>query len=125
MLIIFLTQEKIIVTREIINMPKNSVIDDVEILQEGNGEQAILMLHWWPDNASLWDNQVDALQGSYRCIRFTLPGFDSKYERRARTLDELVDSTRKSIKSRIPFFLILTPAITFRRFGFDFQGSVN
>ncbi len=45
MLIIFLAQEKIIVTREIINMPKNSVIDDVEILQEGNGEQAILMLH--------------------------------------------------------------------------------
>lgn len=76
-------------------MPKNIVIDDVEILQEGNGEQAILMLHGWPDNASLWDNQVDALQERYRCIRFTLPGFDSKHERRARTLDELVDFIKR------------------------------
>lgn len=72
-------------------MSNNIQIDDVEILIEGKGKQTILMLHGWPDNANIWDAQVEALKDNYRCIRFTLPGFDPKHERRTRTLDELID----------------------------------
>jgi pimeloyl-ACP methyl ester carboxylesterase len=61
-----------------------------KFLLKVRGKQAILMLHGWPDNANLWDSQVDALKDNYRCIRFTLPGFDPKHERRTMTLDEQV-----------------------------------
>ena len=37
----------------------------------------IVFLHGWPDDASLWDLQVEDLKSSFRCIRLTLPGFEA------------------------------------------------
>ena len=48
---------------------------DVELLVEGAGERAIVMVHGWPDTHRLWDGQVAALKNRYLCVRFTLPGF--------------------------------------------------
>lgn len=53
------------------------VIDDVEIFVEGDGPQTIVMIHGWPDNYRLWDDVVLGLKDQYRCVRFTLPGFDT------------------------------------------------
>ncbi|WP_119155085.1 alpha/beta fold hydrolase [Caldimonas tepidiphila] len=51
-------------------------VDGIEVLVEGDGEPALLMIHGWPDTLRLWDAQVAALRERCRCVRFTLPGFD-------------------------------------------------
>ena len=48
------------------------------------------MVPGWPDTYRLWDRQVEALKARYRCVRFTLPGFDKEKPRKAYTLDEHV-----------------------------------
>ena len=52
-------------------------IQDTAIEVTGHGSETILMLHGWPDTLALWDGTVDALQAHYRCVRLTLPGFES------------------------------------------------
>jgi len=47
-----------------------------EYVIEGNlAGPALVFIHGWPDDASLWRKQVAALQANYRCIRITLPNF--------------------------------------------------
>ena len=55
----------------------SQVIDDVEVHVEGEGAETIVMVHGWPDTYRLWDSAVAALKDRYRCVRFTLPGFDA------------------------------------------------
>lgn len=62
----------------------------VDVHVEGYGGETIVMLHGWPDTWRLWDAQVEAFKTRYRCVRFTLPGFDATRQRRAHTLDELM-----------------------------------
>lgn len=69
---------------------------------EGAGAETIVMVHGWPDTYRLWDGQVAALKDRYRCVRFTLPGFDRAHERRARTLDELIDCFRRVVEQVSP-----------------------
>jgi len=56
-----------------------SVIDvnGTEVWLQGQGDEAILMLHGWPDTRALWDGTVAALQDQFVCARLTLPGFES------------------------------------------------
>lgn len=56
----------------------------------GRVPPTIVMIHGWPDTERLWDAQAAALSDRYRCVRFTLPGFDRTQLPRARSLDELV-----------------------------------
>jgi pimeloyl-ACP methyl ester carboxylesterase len=65
-------------------------INGVDVQVEGEGADALLMLHGWPDTAALWDPQVAAFAPRYRCIRFTWPGFERDAPRREYSLDELV-----------------------------------
>jgi cis-3-alkyl-4-acyloxetan-2-one decarboxylase len=51
------------------------VVDGVELLIDGDGDETLLMLHGWPDDATLWQGLVGALSDRFRCVRFTLPGF--------------------------------------------------
>ncbi|TDI41941.1 MAG: alpha/beta hydrolase [Acidobacteria bacterium] len=51
-------------------------LNDIDLVIEGSGAATILMIHGWPDSYRLWDPQVAAFKDSYRCVRFTLPGFD-------------------------------------------------
>ena len=71
-------------------MKEQLQIDGVDVLVEGAGEQSIVMIHGWPDTYRVWDAQVAAFQSHYRCIRFTLPGFDIDKPRRAYSLDEMM-----------------------------------
>lgn len=68
-------------------MSKELVVDGIEIHVEGEGEETIVMLHGWPDTYRLWDAQVAELRHRYRCVRFTLPGFDIRKPRRSYSLD--------------------------------------
>ena len=77
-------------------------MDRVKVLVEGTGSDAIVMIHGWPDTYRLWDRQVEALRDRYRCIRFTLPGFDRQQARRAYSLDEVVEAIRRVVEQACP-----------------------
>ncbi|HTD02204.1 alpha/beta hydrolase [Undibacterium sp.] len=72
-------------------------VDGIDVYIEGHGHDTIVMIHGWPDTYRLWDEQVAALKGRYRCVRFTLPGFDIAKPRAAYSLDETVDLFRRII----------------------------
>lgn len=70
-------------------MAATSSVDGIPLAVEGAGAQTVLMLHGWPDTATLWDEQVAALSPHLRCARATLPGFDPDAPRRPTTLAEM------------------------------------
>ena len=39
------------------------------------GGDTLVFVHGWPDNPTLWRNQVEALGEHYRCVLVTLPNF--------------------------------------------------
>jgi len=59
------------------------------------------MIHGWPDSYRLWDGQVAVLKERYRCVRFTLPGFDLG-PKRAYALDEIIATVRRVIEQASP-----------------------
>jgi pimeloyl-ACP methyl ester carboxylesterase len=64
---------------------------------KGDGK-TIVMVHGWPDTARLWQPQIEALQDRYECIAIPLPGFEG--EKRAYTLDEVVEAIRAAVGDR-------------------------
>lgn len=56
-------------------MPLIQVDDDqIHVIDQGAGD-ALLFLHAFPLQAAMWDYQIDAFEGSHRCIAIDLPGF--------------------------------------------------
>lgn len=79
------------------------VIDGIEVHIEGDaGAEPIVMVHGWPDTYRLWDKQVEFLKRRYRCIRFTLPGYDESQPRRIYTVDEVTGFIRRVIELLSP-----------------------
>lgn len=77
-------------------------VDDVDVLVEGSGREAIVFVHGWPDTHRLWDPQVEALKDRYRCVRFTLPGFALDRPARAHALDEVVATIDRIVEAACP-----------------------
>ena len=65
------------------------VVDGIDVYIEGEGTETIVMMHGWPDTYRVWDAQVVELKQRYRCVRFTLPGFDIAKPRRSYSLDAM------------------------------------
>lgn len=43
---------------------------------EGNPEgETLILVHGWPDNSSVWENQTPSLKSHFRCVLITLPNF--------------------------------------------------
>ena len=57
-------------------MSRSTIVDGIEVVEDGDAEDAVLMIHGWPDTLRLWDATVAALAPQLRCVRFTLPGYD-------------------------------------------------
>jgi pimeloyl-ACP methyl ester carboxylesterase len=55
---------------------RSLVVDGTEIQVEGEGARALVMVHGWPDTQALWTPQVAHFRSRFRCVRFTLPGFE-------------------------------------------------
>ncbi|USD35756.1 alpha/beta fold hydrolase [Ferrimonas sp. SCSIO 43195] len=72
-------------------MEKRIHVNGIEVLEQGQGDDTVVMIHGWPDTHRLWDRQVEALQANHRCIRFTLPGYDRAHVRRMYDLQALID----------------------------------
>lgn len=77
-------------------------LEGTAIHMEGEGAETILMVHGWPDTHRIWDAQVAAFRHKYRCVRFTLPGFDVRDERRLYSLQEIEALYRKVIERVSP-----------------------
>src|SRR5258707_12875758 len=73
-------------------------VDDVEVIVEGGGATTIVMIHGWPDSYRLWNAEVAALKDRYRCVRFSLPGFELAGAKRAFALDEVVETIRHVVE---------------------------
>jgi pimeloyl-ACP methyl ester carboxylesterase len=85
-------------------------VDGVDVLVEGTGDDVLMMIHGWPDTHRLWDAQVAHFRGRFRCVRFTLPGFDLSKPPRAASLAELVALFRAiadAVSPRRPVTLML------------------
>ena len=64
------------------------------------GAPILVFLHGWPDEASLWRHQVEALRGRFRCVLPTLPNFgDAPYESGGCDFPEIVDRLHRTIES--------------------------
>lgn len=78
------------------------VIAGRDIVIEGpanaSPRQTLVLIHGWPDTLRLWDGTVAALAGRYRCVRFTLPGFDAADAPRARTLAEITELIHQVVR---------------------------
>jgi pimeloyl-ACP methyl ester carboxylesterase len=72
-------------------------VDGIDVFIEGQGEHDLVMLHGWPDTWRLWDAQVEHFKSSYRCVRFTLPGFDNTKPAEAWPLQRMVDTLKRII----------------------------
>lgn len=91
-------------------MKQTITIDGVEIYIEGSGDETVLMLHGWPDTYRLWDPQVEALKDRYRCVRFSLPGFEKGQPRNYFDLAALVafiDKVVDAVSDGKPLTLML------------------
>jgi len=71
--------------------------DAADLVIEGDGTEAIVLVHGWPDTLRLWERQVEALRPRFRCIRLTLPGFASGSPRHAYPLDEVVTAIGRAV----------------------------
>jgi pimeloyl-ACP methyl ester carboxylesterase len=79
-----------------------TTVAGVDVHIDGGGESTVLMLHGWPDDHRLWDTAVVALQDRWRCVRFTLPGFDRSQPVQGHTLDEVTSVIRTVVDQVSP-----------------------
>ena len=77
-------------------------VEGIDVHVEGEGTETLVMIHGWPDTWRLWDEQVAALAGHFRCVRFTLPGFDIDKPRRAFSLDEMIGFFNRVVEATSP-----------------------
>ena len=77
-------------------------IDGVDVFVEGDDEESIVMIHGWPDTYRLWDAQAAFFKDRYRCVRFTLPGFDIGKPRRAFSLAETMSIFKDIVERTCP-----------------------
>ena len=82
--------------------PARLTVEGIDLIVEGAGADTVVMLHGWPDTRRLWDNTVQALQARYRCVRFTLPGFDSRLPPRATALADMTALLRRIVRTVSP-----------------------
>jgi len=71
-------------------------------LDVGTGEPAVVLLHAFPLNADMWDEQLDALSPRWRVIAPDLPGFgrtDPPADPRSATIDHWADLVAGLIES--------------------------
>jgi len=63
----------------------------------------LVFIHGWPDNASLWRKQVEALGPTFRCVLVTLPNFgEEAVQAGGFDFPELVDQLAATIRQVQP-----------------------
>jgi len=84
-------------------------VQGLTVHQEGSGP-TVLMLHGWPDTLAIWDPTVQALRDGYRCVRFSLPGFNLAQPPRPVSVNEmcaLIGAVVDAVSPNEPVSLLL------------------
>ncbi len=85
-------------------------VQGVDVFIDGGEPQALVMIHGWPDTHRLWDRSVRALEPFFRCVRFTLPGYDLDKPPRATSLAQmtaLIAEIAEAVSPGRPVHLLL------------------
>ncbi len=82
-------------------MPTTLDVQGLKVHIEGTGP-TVLMLHGWPDTLALWDESVAALSDAYRCVRFSLPGYDLDQPHRAVSLQTMTSLIAEVVDASSP-----------------------
>ena len=85
-----------------VDMGVDVTIDGIRVQIEGTGVDTILMVHGWPDTLALWDRSVATLKGSFRCARFTLPGYDKTQAPRPTSVADMTALIAKIVEAISP-----------------------
>jgi pimeloyl-ACP methyl ester carboxylesterase len=66
---------------------------------KGNGEPALIFVHGWSNNRSIWDNQISYFSNSYKVVAVDLPGFGkSGNNRKSWTISSFGDDIISLVK---------------------------
>lgn len=84
------------------SMREQIQVDGVDVFIEGEGNETIVMMHGWPDTYRLWDAQVAFFKTKYRCVRFTLPGFNIEKPIQSFLLPQLIEIFKHIIEQVSP-----------------------
>jgi cis-3-alkyl-4-acyloxetan-2-one decarboxylase len=90
-------------------MQTSQNINGLTVTVDGQGP-TLVFLHGWPDSPALWDATVEALKDRYRCVRFSLPGYDLSLPPRPVSVDgmcELVAEVVDTVSPDEPVTLVL------------------
>lgn len=85
-------------------------INGIDVFIEGCGEETIIMVHGWPDTYRLWDPQVEYLKSHYRCVRFSLPGYEKSQPRKyhdIKAIISFIDNVVDAVNDGKPVTLLL------------------
>ena len=76
----------------------------LEAIVDGLGSgDTLVFIQGWPDDATLWDEQVAALSDRYRCVRMTMPNFDGRRSARwGYGTDEIVEALAAMVREVSP-----------------------
>ncbi len=75
-------------------------LDDVEIAYNDRGVgPALVLLHGFPLDSSVWDDAADFLEGKFRVITPDLRGFGRSADRKAFTIESLADDVHRFISA--------------------------
>lgn len=91
-----------------INAPavaRESVIEvaGTEVRITGDGPRTMVFVHGWPDTWRLWDRQVAHFAPlGWRCVRFTLPGYDIRQPRRGHGFDDVTGCIARVVDAVSP-----------------------
>lgn len=81
-------------------------VASVEGFIEGSGDQALVMIHGWPDTYRIWSAQVEYFKNHYRCAYFTLPGFEPNAKppqaKQAFSLDQVIEVIKAVVDEASP-----------------------
>jgi pimeloyl-ACP methyl ester carboxylesterase len=81
-------------------MSTTTTLDGIEIIEDGQGDNAIVMIHGWPDTHRLWDALVAALGHRWRNMRFTPLGHDLAQPPRTTSIAQMVELIRTVVENR-------------------------
>ncbi len=83
-------------------------IDDINLTYDDNGSgPAVVLLHGYPFNRSLWNEQVEVLKQSYRVITPDLRGFGETDASETASMNQMADDVAKLMDAlQIPSAII-------------------
>lgn len=73
------------------------------VVQGPDSGETLVFIQGWPDDATVWDEQVSLLSDRYRCVRTTMPNFDGRRTTRwGYRTDEIVEALAEMIRVTSP-----------------------